>query len=1421
MSNASNSVPQLQREDLITVLETAVDPIGIADAEGRTLYINPATRRVHGFGEDEDLYQKSILDYHPPDAARALIEEALPIALRDGVWMGETRLLTTDGREIPTSQVIMTHKNPDGSLKFVSSMTRDITQQKEIEEQLRRSNALLKAQQEASIDGILVADEHRNIVDYNQKFCEIWRLPQILPAGNSRQIAEIVADQVEAPEAFLANIEALYQNLDEVLHDEILLKDGRTIERHSKAVKSSTGEYYGRITFFRDITERRTAEEALRRSEERYRAFVTATAQAVWMTNAQGEVVEDIPLWCALTGRSEESAKGWGWLESIHPDDRASTAKVWLEAVNSGKNYEDEQRVQVASGEYRLFAVRGVPIFDADGKIQEWIGTQTDITDQKKAEEALRQQNVLLEAQQRTLQEKEVQYRTIFEAITDALFITDMETSEVVEMNPAAYRMHGYTYEEFLALHPTDFVHPDSLSLFHDYIATVKAGKEFYAQAIDIHKDGHPIAIEVKGTSCSYKGKPHILAIVRDISERKAAEEALRRSELKYRNLFEAAQVGIYRSRLDDGLIVEANPYAIAALGYDSADEIVGKKHTTDFYADLAQRETVLEDVYKHGKVSNYEMQFRHRDGSTRWGLFTLSINPTENTSEGVFADITQRKQTEEALRRSELKYRHLFENSQVGIGRTRIEDGLFLDANQRCADILRLESASDLIGKRYTKEFQVDREARQIMLDALQQNGEVRDLETQLHRADGSIGWGLFSLRPSSEQDCFEFVIVDISDAKRREAERKAAEAALQRRAEFDNLLSQISRQFIDQDAETAIQEALELITRHIGAERGCIFEYRNDRSESQLLYEWCGENIAPLTLAARGSKVREFPVLHQQILAGESLYTPNIAMIPDCPERQLFTQQSIQSLMAVPMSYRGNVTGFMGVDTTHFQKVWTQEDIETLKRFAELIAIGRTRYKAEADLRIAKEAAEAANLAKSTFLANMSHELRTPLNAILGFAQLMERDVALSDRQRNSLTIINRSGEHLLDLINDVLEMSKIEAGRTTLNLVSFDLHHLLHTLQEMFLIRAKAKQLLLNFTIAPNFPQYVQTDENKLRQVLINLLSNAMKFTETGSILLEATVKSETTLQFKVQDTGQGIAPEEFDQLFRPFIQTRSGSQLREGTGLGLTISRRFIRLMGGDIQVESTLGQGSRFSFEIQIALANSTDLTPMLNSKRVLQLTPDQKNYRILVVDDRAENREFVEQLLSMVGFETRSAINGEDAIAQWQQWQPHLILMDMRMPVMDGYEAARKIRALESTHTRSKILALTASAFEEQRASILAAGCDDFLAKPFREAHLFEKLAEHLGVKYVYEEETTSSLEPLLELTREMLDTMPPDWVAQLHQASLAVDADQILQLIQQIPESKQQVAIALTELVQKFCFDELTELSQLEESIV
>lgn len=472
----------------------------------------------------------------------------------------------------------------------------------------------------------------------------------------------------------------------------------------------------------------------------------------------------------------------------------------------------------------------------------------------------------------------------------------------------------------------------------------------------------------------------------------------------------------------------------------------------------------------------------------------------------------------------------------------------------------------------------------------------------------------------------------------------------------------------------------------------------------------------------------------------------------------------------------------------------------------------------------------ANAANHAKSEFLANMSHELRTPLNAILGFSQLMERDSALTGRQRASLTTINRSGEHLLNLINDVLEMSKIEAGRVTLNPVAFDLHRLLQTMREMFQIRAAAKQLSLQFEIAPDLPQSVFSDEGKLRQVLINLLSNAVKFTQKGGVTLRARAEQMRgrgyTLYFEIEDTGRGIAPEEVDTLFQPFVQTTSGMEAREGTGLGLTISRQFVRLMGGNMQITSTVGQGSTFCFDVQVTQVDSSDVPLTSNRHRVLQLAPNQPKYRILVVDDRPENRDLIAELLTLVGFEIRVAENGQAAIGQWQAWHPNLIWMDMRMPVMDGYQATRHIRTVEAQtspqHQPTIIIALTASAFEEQQANIIAVGCDDFVRKPFREQVIFEKMADHLGVQYIYaQEEESNEKDGQLTATSHCLvatsslQIMPEEWIAKLHQAALAVDGDRILQLIEQIPEPHIALAAELTELVHRFCFDEILELTQ------
>jgi signal transduction histidine kinase/DNA-binding response OmpR family regulator len=658
------------------------------------------------------------------------------------------------------------------------------------------------------------------------------------------------------------------------------------------------------------------------------------------------------------------------------------------------------------------------------------------------------------------------------------------------------------------------------------------------------------------------------------------------------------------------------------------------------------------------------------------------------------------------------------------------------------------------------------------------------------------------------------------------------------------ESLLSSISRHFIDQDVDTAINFTLEAIANFIGVDRSYIFEFSDDQRQYSLNHEWCAAGIQPLSDGAKGGSLTIFPWFYNKILSRQIVDIPSVAELPPeaAAEREIFQSQSVQSLLVAPLTHSGKVVGCLGVNAVYSSKTWTQDDINLLKLVGELIAVGCARHKAEQALLVAKEAAEAANRAKSIFLANMSHELRTPLNAILGFAQLMERDTTLTSRHRDSLAIINRSGEHLLNLINDVLEMSKIEAGRLVLSLEPVNLHRLLQTLQEMFQVRTQAKRLSLRFELAPDLPQCVLTDEGKLRQVLINLLSNAVKFTETGGITLRARAEQGNpgkfpmpyTLFFEVEDTGKGIASKEMGNLFQPFVQTTSGIEAREGTGLGLTISRQFVRLMGGDIYLISTVGKGSTFRFDIQVTLAEAKAVAPTLTHGRVLQLAPDQPTYRILVVDDRPEGRDLIAQLLGTVGFETRTATNGQEAVQQWQQWHPHLIWMDMRMPVMDGYEATRQIREKEargrgiSTHSLNPplhqptvIIALTASAFEEERASILAAGCDDFVRKPFREQVIFVKMAEYLGVQYAYEQNTNSqglqkqtSRGDRKNLTSDDLAVMPADWVTQLNQAALEVDADQILQLIEEIPATHLDLADGLTDLVSRFGFDEILELS-------
>jgi len=433
------------------------------------------------------------------------------------------------------------------------------------------------------------------------------------------------------------------------------------------------------------------------------------------------------------------------------------------------------------------------------------------------------------------------------------------------------------------------------------------------------------------------------------------------------------------------------------------------------------------------------------------------------------------------------------------------------------------------------------------------------------------------------------------------------------------------------------------------------------------------------------------------------------------------------------------------------------------------------------------------------------------------------MLRDPNLSTEAKANLKVVNRSGQHLLHMINDILDLAKIEAGRVQLKPGAFDLHSFLSDLEAMFRLRAEAKAIQFTVLVGGEPVEQIVADEGRIRQVLINLLGNALNFTERGRISLLVQLNKRTDsrlwLSARVDDSGYGITPEEQGKLFQPFVQGQASQRVGQtGTGLGLAITQQVARLMGGNITVSSTPGVGSSFLFETPVERASGDFLKHPARQARVLGLQSGQHPHRILIADDVPDNREWLSKLLTALGFSVRSVENGQEAVRVWEEWNPQLILMDKHMPVMDGLEATRHIRS-HPAGKETVIIALTADAIEDSRV-VPQDEVSDFISKPCTEGELLEKIGTHLGFTYVYEDETSiaekeaAATGPLTVPSAEQMRGIPADLIGRLQTALLYGDKALLDRLLVTTEEKGYlQSARALRQLADGYEYDRLIEL--------
>ncbi len=1365
------------------------DPIFVKDEQHRWMILNDAFCELLGKPR-QALIGKSDYDFFPKAEA-------------DFFWRKDEEVLHTDipneteedftdisGKKHIVSTKKTVFKKTDGS-KILVGTIRDITEYRLQQIALEKSEARfqrLVANLPGAIYQFKVSSDGKKSFPYVSCGCrELYELePEVIQENAELIFTRIHAEDISKVEESIAISAATMQPWQQQWRH--ILPSGKVkwlqgcsrpeiLNNHSKSESKSEMIWDGLVI---DITELKQAQA------ERDR-FFTISLDLLCILDFDGYFKRLNPAWSTALGYSIAELLAQPVLDFVHPDDRESSAAEVKKLMAGIPTFYFENRYLCKDGSYKWLLWTASP-FSQEGLIY---AVGRDITSRKQVESTLQRQAVAIAA------------------AYDGIAILNA-SEEYIYSNHAYLKMYGFSRQsDLLGKHWKMLYTASEYQQFDSQIMPAIKEKGYcHIEATGQRLDGTTFPQEV---SLTMLAGGEIISIVRDITNRKQAESALRASQLRYQTLAEASPVCIFHTdTLGNFLYVNQRWSEITGVETELAAETgwLNAIHPDDVErVNTEWYQAVIDRV-----PFKSEYRFLRPDGAVSWviGQAVAEIGDGGEVKGyvGTITDISDRKQAELDL----LRVTQAVESTSDAIviadlkGRSIYHNQAFIQRYGYTVAELNKAGGAIVI---YPK-TQVLLKIFKILRQGKPWKGEIKiktnnnELVPTLFRADsikdetgnliGLVG-----------------VITDIT-------ERKQAEKALVQQLRRERLVvAMLDRIRSSLNLEEILTTAVEQVRQLLQTDRTVIYRFNPDWS-GLVVVESLAQNRTPL----RDLNIpypcfaENFIELYQQgwVRAIENIHQENLSE----PYINFLNQFEVKAKLIVPIlkagqniSYPRTTTenplwGLLIAYDCNGSRSWESSDIESLRQLCVQLAIAiqqstlfqqaqteiADRKQAEAALQKAALLAETANRAKSEFLANMSHELRTPLNGVLGYAQILKTDKTLSRDHQESLNNIQQCGKHLLMLIEDVLDLSKIEAKKMELYPTELNLTNFLKNIADLFQMRSSQKDIDFSYEQVSPLPQSVYFDEKRLRQILINLLGNAVKFTNSGRVTFKvgyvgteawrrgqaentelSTLSSELKqnylrfckkiiadkhalqIRFQVEDTGTGIDSSKLEEIFLPFHQV-GADRFVEGTGLGLSISRKLAKLMGSEIQVKSTLGQGSIFWIDLELtAPKRYLEVASLQEQRWLVGFVGDKR--KVLIVDDNQLNRSMLSKLLSRLGFEIAEAENGQEGLRKAVEFKPNVILMDLLMPVMDGLETARRVRQLPELKD-VVLIALSASAFEKTQQESLLAGCDYFMPKPIEAHHFLEQLGLHLGLEWIYEDfveskqRKTASVSPKSEL---------------------------------------------------------------------